>query len=384
MRTYYEFFAGGGMARTGLSENWKCVFANDICSKKSAAYASNWQENDLFTGDVFDVTTAQLPGHADLAWGSFPCQDLSLAGNGHGLQGERSGAFWGYWRLIRALNVEGRKPRLVVLENVCGALTSREGKDFEQIARAITQEGYMVGAMVIDAVHFVPQSRPRLFILGVDAALKLPADLCAEQPSPAWHPDALIRAYHRLPMAIKHHWRWLNLPTPKHRLHTLDDVLEHEPTGVKWHSPQQTQALLAMMTDTNRRKVLEAQRLGAIKAGTVYRRTRDNVQRAEVRFDGVAGCLRTPAGGSSRQTILIVDGPNIRSRLISPREAARLMGLPDHYVLPARYNDAYHLLGDGVVVPVVKHIQKHILSPIISANQSLPIPRLGSRLKFSQ
>lgn len=161
---------------------------------------------------------------------------------------------------------------------------------------------------------------------------------------------------------------------PTQRVGTLDDIIEREPTGVRWHTEEETQKLLAMMTDVNRRKVMQAQRLGAMKAGTIYKRTRAGVQRAEVRFDGIAGCLRTPAGGSSRQTIMVVDGPTVRSRLISPREAARLMGLPDSYLLPSRYNDAYHLLGDGVVVPVVAHLRAHILSPIIAANQQQLAP----------
>jgi len=135
-----------------------------------------------------------------------------------------------------------------------------------------------------------------------------------------------------------------------------------------------------MMTELNRRKVMEAQRYGALKVGTIYRRTRDGVQRAEVRFDGIAGCLRTPAGGSSRQTIMVVNGSHVRTRLISPREAARLMGLPDTYRLPARYNDAYHLLGDGVVVPVVAHLNSHILLPILQANYQLQkVANLGRR-----
>ncbi|MEM7013912.1 MAG: DNA cytosine methyltransferase, partial [Verrucomicrobiota bacterium] len=98
--------------------------------------------------------------------------------------------------------------------------------------------------------------------------------------------------------------------------------------------------------------------------GTLYRRTRNGQQRAEVRFD-IAGCLRTPAGGSSRQTLVVVHRGKVRTRLLSAREAARLMGIPDSYQLPKRYNDAYHLAGDGVVVPVVRYLAKHALEPII-------------------
>jgi DNA (cytosine-5)-methyltransferase 1 len=79
----------------------------------------------------------------------------------------------------------------------------------------------------------------------------------------------------------------------------------------------------------------------------------------------VAGCLRTASGGSSRQTIVVVEGARVRTRLLSAREAARLMGLPDSYVLPARYNEAYHLAGDGLAVPVVAFLREHLLEPLL-------------------
>jgi DNA (cytosine-5)-methyltransferase 1 len=125
-----------------------------------------------------------------------------------------------------------------------------------------------------------------------------------------------------------------------------------------------------MMSDRNLAKVTAARQLGRVAVGALYKRTRldtagNKVQRAEVRFDDIAGCLRTPRGGSSRQSILVVDGKYIRSRLLSPREAARLMGLPDTYVLPDNYNAAYHVAGDGVVVPVVRHLARTLLAPLV-------------------
>ena len=116
------------------------------------------------------------------------------------------------------------------------------------------------------------------------------------------------------------------------------------------------------------------------RVGTIYKRTRDGFQCAEVRFDGIAGCLRTPGGGSSRQTIMVVHGESIKSRLISSREAARLMGLPEDYILPKKYNEAYHLLGDGVVVPVVAHLSQHLFLPIARLNHfSTQLSRRNSR-----
>lgn len=369
MHTFYEFFAGGGMARAGLGSDWQCLFANDISSIKGQSYKENWSDEHLLVKDIYDVRLKDLPGRAAMAWGSFPCQDLSLAGVGAGLEGERSGAFWGFWKLIRDLNSEGRKPHLVVLENVFGALTSRDGKDFELIVEALAMEGYLVGAMLIDAVHFLPQSRPRLFIVGVESHLKLPKQSHTTSPNPAWHPEAMIRAYNRLNQKVKTAWRWWSVPHSNAPLLTLDSLVEANPVGVGWHSENQTNRLLEMMAPLHRRKVLAAQKSKGIQIGTIYKRTRQGVQKAEIRFDGVAGCLRTPGGGSSRQTIMIVNGANIKSRLISPREAARLMGLPDSYRLPDKYNEAYHLMGDGVVVPVVSHLSKHFLLPISNLNR---------------
>lgn len=371
LHTFYEFFAGGGMARAGLGSQWQCLFANDISTRKADAYTRNWGPENFVTSDIFDLKAASLPGQVDLAWGSFPCQDLSLAGAGAGLRGKRSGAFWGYWELIRSLNRDGRKPRMVVLENVLGTLTSHEGKDFDAIAKALAKENYQFGAMVIDAVHFIPQSRPRLFILGVDADMEIPESVHGWTATPAWHSDAVIRAHNRLAKKEQALWRWWAPSMPGLPPRRLEDLLEPDPAGVAWNSADETSKLLSSMSDVNRRKVMFAQASGTTSVGTVYRRTRNGVVRAEVRFDGVAGCLRTPSGGSSRQTLLVVEGERIRSRLLSSREAARLMGLPDDYELPARYNEAYHLAGDGVVVPVVEHIARTLLDPIIKAQVAL-------------
>jgi len=99
MPTFFEFFAGGGMARAGLGNGWSCLFANDFDPKKGAAYAANWGPHELVIRDVATLSTRELPRRADLAWASFPCQDLSLAGSGAGLKGQRSGAFWPFWPL---------------------------------------------------------------------------------------------------------------------------------------------------------------------------------------------------------------------------------------------------------------------------------------------
>jgi DNA (cytosine-5)-methyltransferase 1 len=321
-------------------------------------------------GDVAKLKLTQLPGEADLVWASFPCQDLSLAGAGAGLKGERSGTFWPFWKLIKSLNAKGRAPKIIALENVCGALTSHEGKDFAAIGSALMSEGYRFGAMVIDAAHFLPQSRPRLFIIAIRADVAIPQKLFASKPSAEWHTPALITAQKGLSSKCRENWIWWRLPITPVRNSAFSDLLEASPSDVEWHSAEKTRTLLDLMSPVNKAKVAAAKKAGRRMVGTIYKRTRHEngvkAQRAEVRFDDIAGCLRTPAGGSSRQLIIIVEGQRVRSRLISSRETARLMGLPDDYILPKRYNEAYHLTGDGVAVPVVRFLAENIFEHLLS------------------
>jgi DNA (cytosine-5)-methyltransferase 1 len=369
--TFYEFFAGGGMARIGLGAHWKCLFANDVDAEKAASYKANHGDAALLVQDIRKVSIADLPGRADLAWASFPCQDLSLAGNRAGLVGERSGMFWPFWHLVRNLDKEGRAPKVVAIENVYGTLTANGGQDFATIASAFSGRGYRFGAIVVDAAAYVPQSRPRVFIIGVRRDIPIPASVRGFGPT-ALHPSAIIASQARMSKAALAKWVWWHLPQPPFRNTGLSSIIQDEPSGVTWNTKSETQYLLSLMNPLNRAKVERMKTLKCRVVGTIYRRTRpdsngNKVQRAEVRFDDVAGCLRTPGGGSSRQTILIVEGASVRSRLLSPREAARLMGLPDDYVLPRRYNQAYHLIGDGVVAPIVRHLASEIIEPVLGA-----------------
>jgi len=371
MPSFYEFFAGGGMARAGLGKGWTCLFANDFDAKKGLTYQLNHLEGEVLrVDDVRKIKAAELPGAADLIWGSFPCQDLSLAGGGAGLKGERSGTFYPFWDIVKDLVAEGRGPKLIALENVLGTLTSHSGRDFEAICKTFADAGYRYGALVINAALFVPQSRPRLFIIGVRADVEIDPALLSPESIAPFHTAALQRAFARVSRAAQQQMVWWNVPAPAHRNSTFADLIEEHPTSVDWHTDAERDLLVGKMSAVNKAKLEGAKRARRRMVGCVYKRTRLDergvkVQRAEVRFDDVAGCLRTPAGGSSRQVIIVVDGKKVRSRLISSRETARLMGLPDDYKLPKNYNEAYHLTGDGVVVHVVRHLAEHIFEPLL-------------------
>ncbi len=360
---YYEFFAGGGMARLGLGPHWACAFANDFDPLKAATYRANFADAEAHfqQGDVWKLDPAALPPRVDLAWASSPCQDFSLAGARAGLEGGRSSAFFGFWRLIEALGPDA--PRAVVIENVSGLLTSHGGDDFTALCRALAGQGYSFGALEIDAARFVPQSRPRVFVIATRQPP--PPGLVGDSP---FHTRAVREAQARLPEDLAAHWIWWRGEVPATRNTDLASLLEPD-ADVVWHDSVRTERLLSLMAPLHRARIEAAKVSGGRSVGAVFRRMRtvdgEKVQRAEARFDGLAGCLRTPRGGSSRQTLVVVDGERVRTRLISPREGARLMGLPDSYVLPTAATGALHVVGDGVVVPVVRWLAATLLEPLL-------------------
>ncbi|MDB5441489.1 MAG: DNA-cytosine methyltransferase, partial [Caulobacteraceae bacterium] len=262
-------------------------------------------------------------------------------------------AFYGFWRLMQALGREGRAPRLIVIENVVGLLNSNGGADFTALCEALDQEGYRFGALEIDAARFVPQSRPRIFMIASRGTV-------IEGPSP-FHSRAVRAAQARLPAELAAKWVWWACPEPAARNTELASVIE-EDAQVVWRSAADTERLVELMPQAARRRLCESS--GRIVAAA-FRRMRAHGQSAEVRFDGLAGCLRTPRGGSSRQILVVAQNGQIRSRLISPREGARLMGLADSYILPPTATGGLQVVGDGVAVPVVRHLAENLLTPLL-------------------
>ncbi|MDP8916065.1 MAG: DNA cytosine methyltransferase, partial [Pseudomonadota bacterium] len=330
--TFYEFFAGGGMARLGLGAGWECLFANDFDPGKAAAYRANFGGAHLSTADIHSLGAADLPGRADLAWASSPCQDFSLAGARAGLGGSRSSALLGFLELMGELARKGRAPRMLVIENVTGLLSARGGADFAALRRSLAELGYAASAVTLDASAFLPQSRPRVFVVA-----------SAEGQTPP-------------------------LPAPPIRALDLAEVLEPEAV---WSSAEDTARLLSLLGPANGLKLNAALAAGERRVGAAYRRVRleagRRVQRLELRFDGVAGCLRTPAGGSSRQFVIETQAGQVRSRRLTAREGARLMGLPEDFALPAGEMAAWRVVGDGVAVPVVAWLSRHVLEPALSS-----------------
>jgi DNA (cytosine-5)-methyltransferase 1 len=377
-KTICEFFAGIGLVHEALRRGgWQCVYANDIDAKKRRMYeghygrdaASHYHEGDVWNVD--DVL-ARIPGRPFLATASFPCTDMSLAGKRRGLAGEQSGALFGFLQVLEQL--DQRRPPMVLLENVPGFLTSHGGADFAAAVDELAGLGYWLDSFIIDARWFVPQSRPRLFLLGYQAeVLGLPLIVRQRHAEPHDDPwrQALERADRlrspRLRAAMDAldpatGWATIDCGNPRAAARPLSEALDAGDDQA-WWSDAEVARHEAMMFDRHRRQVEAlARQAGEAVALTAFRRIRQGQQRLEVRFDGVAGCLRTPRGGSAKQIVILAGRGRMRMRWMTPREYARLQGAGD-YVLPENTIQGLFGFGDAVCVPVIQWIDRHMLTP---------------------
>lgn len=358
-KTAVEFFAGIGLMRAGLEKSgWSVKLANDIDPTKRKLYLHHFtnSSNHFVLDDIHNLSADIIPT-VSLATASFPCTDLSLAGKRAGLQGKHSSAFWGFVNIMQ--NMGNRKPPLVLLENVVGFLTSNNGVDFKDALMALNNLGYAVDAFVINAAHFVPQSRLRLFIVGKlikDAPKRIKYFL----PENDLRPAKLIKFIYENPdiqWEINH-----NLPSLPSIKTDLKTIIEEVPKDSKlWWNKDRVEYLLNQTFERHLTKIKVLKTLNHYSYLTAFRRVRNGNSMAEVRFDGIAGCLRTPKGGSARQILLVVGKGEIDIRLLTPKECSRLMGADD-FSISGTTNEALFGFGDAVCVPVISWIADNYLN----------------------
>lgn len=338
-----EFFAGSGLVAYGMKDLFSPVWSNDINDRKASVYRANFKSDHFVQADIKDIRGSQLPS-AHLSWASFPCQDLSLAGNMKGIYAERSGLVWEW---LRVMDEMSERPKVLALENVTGLLSANGGENYRSLHRALVERGYKCGAIAINSELFVPQSRPRVFVIAVQKEIHIPDHLISSGPN--WlHNNAAISLGKQLD-----DWIWWSTEKPPKRELQLEDILDKDAVFDKDY-------VLKLVPDRMMNELCS--RDEAIATG--YRRTRNGGQQLELRFDGIAGCLRTPAGGSSKQYIVVRKEGQNHARLLTVREAARLMGAPENYSLPGSYNDGYFAMGDAVVMPVITFLSKRFLMPL--------------------
>ena len=342
----HEFFAGSGLVAYGMKGIFEPIWANDVSEQKADVYKANFNSDHFVLGDIKDIDGLSLP-YAHLSWASFPCQDLSLAGSLGGIRAARSGLVWEWLRILDEMI---NPPKLLLLENVSGLLSTNNGDNYRALHMALVERGFMCGAILLNADHFVPQSRPRVFVIAVHKGSIIPKDLMGDGPN--WlHNKAAIDLGNSLP-----NWIWWTTEKPERLSETLENIVEP-------NVPFDKDNALKLVPSHHQAKLDE----GDLVYATGYRRMRHGEQRLELRFDGIAGCLRTPEGGSSKQYLVVKKDGETHARLLTVREAARLMGAPDSFILPGSYNDGYKAMGDAVAIPVARFIGERFLSRIAEA-----------------
>ncbi len=367
-----EFFAGIGLVRLAIEQSGgSVVFANDFSSAKATLYQENFGGEDFLLGDVRDIRGAEVPP-VDLATASFPCTDLSLAGNRAGLRGAESGVFWEFARVLDEMGPD--RPERVLIENVPGLVTSNGGHDLIEALKGLNALGYVCDVAIVNASHFTPQSRPRLFIAGSSLVEPQPmrgAEVTEERPK------RLLDALSSEP-GLK--LRLSDIESPSLRAEGLPSIVERfRPTARVWWDTPRKKAFAKGMHEIHRERLDTLSRSKRLTWATAYRRTRQGRPVWEIRGDDLSGCLRTSRGGSSKQAIVEAGRGQFRVRWMTPREYARLQGVGDDYSFGSvTANQALFAFGDAVCVPAVQWVLENLVLPMREPATAPPVLSLAS------
>lgn len=351
-----EFFSGIGLARAGMeAAGIKTIWANDLDSVKCKLYTAQWGDVDLRFGDVFDIDADDVPD-ADIAWASSPCTDLSLAGKRGGLvDGPESKAFFGFIDVVEGMGE--RAPRVVVLENVCGLASSHEGSDFRIVVEEFNRLGYSVDAFELNARRWVPQSRPRMFVVGA----KNPID--GGEVDTSIRPDRLAWIHSDLQLTTH--------ITPVEKAPVLlssgftaiaENLVDDDS---RWWDEKRSNAFVSSLSDIQRSRFDQLKSADETVARTAYRRTRAGKPVWEIREDDISGCLRTARGGSSKQAVVFIGKGKARMRWMTGLEYARLQGAGDFKLEGFKESQIQYAFGDAVAVPAVTWLMKQAVIPVL-------------------
>jgi DNA (cytosine-5)-methyltransferase 1 len=335
--TFADLFAGIGGTRLGFEQaGGRCNFTCEYDRFCVQTYRANFRPEHEVAGDVRELTGSsatiadRIPDH-DVLVAGFPCQPFSIAGvskknalgRAHGFECETQGTL--FFEICKIL--QGKRPYAFLLENVRNLRSHDGGRTFDVILRSLREIGYEVEARVIDARHWVPQHRERIYIVG-------------------FRSETAFR---------------LNDVAVPNTFPVLSSILHPE------NGTEAAQAGYTTASGNVERKYTLTSHL--------WKYLRDYKKKHEAAGNGFGFGLVTPAeiartlsaryykDGSE---ILVSRGPNRNPRRLTPRECARLMGFPDTFRIPVSDTQAYKQFGNSVVVPVIRTIavamKPHILA----------------------
>lgn len=292
-----DLFAGLGGIRLGFeSIGGECVFTSEWDQPAQKTYHANFGE--IPYGDITKIEPQDIPSF-DVILAGFPCQPFSQAGKKLGLADTRGTLFFDVAKIV-----EHHRPTVVFLENVKRFRSHEGGRTFETIKSILEGLGYEIYDKVLNAKDFgVPQNRERIYIVGFLGKTNF------------------------------------SFPKPSGIKTRLGDILEKNP------HPKYT--ISDKLWAGHQRRKKEHQEKGYGFGYSMFNEDSEYTSTISARYykDG---------------SEILIEQKGRNPRKLTPREAARLQGFPDDYIVSSSDSQAYKQFGNSVAVPVIKAIAKEI------------------------
>lgn len=303
--TFIDLFAGIGGFRIAAEMNGgRCVFSSEWDKHSQATYQRN--HGDMPDGDITKIDENSIPDH-DVLFGGFPCQAFSISGKRKGFDDTRGTLFFDIARILKK-----KQPKMFLLENVKNLARHDNGNTLKVILATLDELGYKVFYKVLRASDYgVPQARERIYIVGFK--------------------DQSVQ---------------FEFPEPEDSLKVVADILETK-------SDLDAKIIdrdFIMFEDREVVNPRKPKKIGYFNKGGQGERIYS--------VDAAGITLSAYGGGAAGKTgAYLVNGV---VRRLSPREAARLQGFPEDFVIPVSHNYALKQFGDSVSVPVIYRLIKNM------------------------
>ena len=319
---FIDLFAGVGGIRIAFeSQGGTCVFTSEWDKFAQQTYEANYGE--VPHGDLTKIDAGDIPLH-DIVLGGFPCQPFSNAGLKKGFDDTRGTLFFDVARIV-----ELHRPSMILLENVKGFARHDKGRTLAVVTRVLDDLGYNVFTKILNAKDFgVPQNRERIFIVGINRDKVGDVGFTFPEPS--------------------------GIPTK------LGDILEKR-VEAKY-------TLSDRLWQGHQRRKLEHQRKGNGFGYSLF--SRNSVYTSTI-------SARYYKDGSE----ILIEQRNKNPRRLTPREAARLQGFPENFVIPVSDGQAYKQFGNSVAVPVVTAVAEAMIK-VLNDPLSAPEYRRDEQLEL--
>lgn len=301
-----DLFAGIGGTRLGFYQTGKVnsVFSSEIDKHAVKTYERNF--GDTPHGDITKIKSEEIPEH-DILVGGFPCQAFSQAGKKLGFADTRGTLFFEIARILK-----DKRPKAFLLENVKALTTHDHGRTFKVILSTLEELDYAVFCHIFRARDFgCPQNRERIYIVGFD---KRAIDCSG-----------------------------FEFPKPTGEATRVGDILEKEVDDKYTISDR--------IWEGHKKRKEKNQKAGKGFGFTLFNENSAYTNTLSARYykDG-------------SEILIEQEGKNPRK--LTPREAARLQGFPEEFVIPVSDTQAYREFGNSVAVPAVHAIAEKIVETL--------------------